>query len=105
MTLSRRRLMAAVPAAAVAGLSGIAAPAFAQDNWPTKPVRLIVPFPPGGGTDILSRLVAAKLTEVSKWTVVADNRAGAAGSIRLAAAARGGRPRPATRARRPPSTC
>jgi tripartite-type tricarboxylate transporter receptor subunit TctC len=56
--------------------------------YPTKQIRLIVPFPPGGGTDILSRLVASKLTEVSKWTVVADNRAGAGGTIGIAEAAR-----------------
>jgi tripartite-type tricarboxylate transporter receptor subunit TctC len=56
--------------------------------YPNKPIRLIVPFPPGGGTDILSRLVAQKLTEVSKWTVIADNRAGAGGTIGIAEAAR-----------------
>ena len=56
--------------------------------YPAKPIRLIVPFPPGGGTDILSRLVANKLTEVSKWTVIPDNRGGAGGTIGIAEAAR-----------------
>ena len=56
--------------------------------YPSKPIRMIVPFPPGGGTDILSRLVANKLTEVSKWTVIPDNRAGAGGTIGIAEAAR-----------------
>ena len=57
-----------------------AAPA-AAGAYPNQPVRLIVPFPPGGGTDILSRLVATRLTDRAKWTVVADNKAGAGGTI------------------------
>ncbi|MDB5885061.1 MAG: hypothetical protein JWR74_1232 [Polaromonas sp.] len=56
--------------------------------YPAKPIRMIVPFPPGGGTDILSRLVANKLTEVSKWTVIPDNRGGAGGTIGIAEAVR-----------------
>ena len=56
--------------------------------YPTKPLRLIVPFPPGGGTDILSRLVAARLSETAKWTVVADNRAGAGGTVGISEAVR-----------------
>jgi len=56
--------------------------------YPAKPVRMIVPFPPGGGTDILARLVAQKLTETNHWTVVPDNRGGAGGTIGIAEAAR-----------------
>ena len=61
----------------------LALPAQAQPAapYPSKPIRLIVPFPPGGGTDILSRLIANKLTEVAHWNVVPDNKAGAGGTI------------------------
>lgn len=60
----------------------LGAPAVqAQGAYPSKPIRMIVPFPPGGGTDILARLVSSKLTEVNKWTVVADNKPGAGGTI------------------------
>lgn len=72
---------------AVCGMAAIA-PAQADPAWPSKPIRLVIPFPPGGGTDILSRLVANQLTQSAKWTVVPDNRPGAGGTIGIAEAVR-----------------
>lgn len=62
---------------------GMATTAFAQDisKWPEKPVVLIVPYSPGGGTDILARMIGAKLSEIWKQTVVVENKAGANGVI------------------------
>jgi tripartite-type tricarboxylate transporter receptor subunit TctC len=76
-----------IAAAALAAIA-LAGNASAQGTYPTKPIRLIVPFPPGGGTDILSRLVANKLTESAGWQIVVDNRGGAGGNIGLDAAAK-----------------
>jgi tripartite-type tricarboxylate transporter receptor subunit TctC len=58
----------------------VAPPSVAQ-NYPTRPVRFIIPFPPGGPTDILGRIVAARLSEAWSVQVVADNRPGAGGNI------------------------
>lgn len=66
--------------AVVALLGSVAA--FAQtDNYPNKPVRLIVPFPPGGSVDLVGRLVAAKLAQSLGQQVIIDNRSGASGVI------------------------
>lgn len=64
------------------------ATALAQANFPDKPVRLIVPFPPGGGTDVLGRILAAKLGETWGQQVIVENRAGAQGNVGTAAGAK-----------------
>jgi len=69
-------------------LAASAAGVHAQPHWPSKPIRLIVPFPPGGGTDATSRLMAEKFTVLNQWTVVVENRPGAAGNIGLDAVAK-----------------
>ncbi|KIQ32750.1 ABC transporter substrate-binding protein [Variovorax paradoxus] len=65
----------------------VAGAAFAQD-WPAKPITLIVPFPPGGPTDVASRIVAQKMSVALKQNIVIDNRSGASGTVGAAAAAR-----------------
>ncbi|MEP7085117.1 MAG: tripartite tricarboxylate transporter substrate-binding protein, partial [Betaproteobacteria bacterium] len=55
---------------------------FAQAQaWPNKPIRFIVPYPPGGGTDIIARIVQDKLSSALGQPIIIDNRGGAAGNI------------------------
>ena len=71
----------------VAAALTLALPQAALARYPEKPIRVIVPFPPGGGGDTLARLVLTKIAEQQGWSVIVDNRAGAGGNIGTAAAA------------------
>src|SRR5687768_10284167 len=77
-----------IAAAAVGALAAGTALAQSAPAYPTKPVRVIVPFAPGGGTDVMTRAVAQKLTERLGTTFVVDNRAGANGIIGVDIAAK-----------------
>jgi len=78
------RLLAGVAVLGTALLS--ATPALAQTAaFPTKPLRIIVPYPPGGATDVAARLVAPRLAEELKQNVVVENRPGASGNLGMVA--------------------
>ena len=74
--------------AAVAALFLIPAPAAFAQAWPAKPIRLMVPFPPGGSTDIVARIVAQKLGERLGQSIVIENRGGGGGTIGTAIVAK-----------------
>lgn len=69
------------------GVALAAAGASAQ-TYPSKPIRVIVPFPPGGGTDIIARDVSQKVAALTGWTLVVDNRPGAGGNLGVEAVAK-----------------
>src|SRR5918912_2798556 len=76
-----RVLLAALCALAFASLA-------AAQEWPSKPIRMIVPFPPGQGADIIGRLVAERLTPVVGQQIIVDNRPGAGSMVGTAFAAK-----------------
>ena len=79
MTTSRRTFLGA--AAALAGTAPF--PTLAQANWPTKPVRFVVPFAPGGSSEIVARSAAGELTKSLGQSVFVDNKPGASGNIAM----------------------
>lgn len=81
MNLTRRN-------AALAGLLALLPLAGMADTWPAKPIRMIVPFPAGGGTDILARDVTHKIATSAQWTFVVDNKPGSGGNLGIDTAAK-----------------
>lgn len=80
MTITRR--------AAIGAAFTLPFAAAAQDNWPSRTIRLVVPYPPGGSTDLIGRLVAERLQAALGQAVVVENRGGASGGIGSQAVAR-----------------
>ena len=83
--MHRRHIIAL---AAIAAFPVLFAASASAQEWPQKAIRLIVPFPPGGGTDIIGRVVGGKLSEQLKQPVVVDNKPGAGGNVGIDLAAK-----------------
>lgn len=80
-TLARRQLIRGAAWPALSTLSALATPAWAQPGWPAKPIRLIVPVGPGGGVDLVGRLVAEQLSKALGQSIFVENIGGGGGSI------------------------
>lgn len=81
MTLNRRT-------AAICSLLTLVTISSMASMWPEKPMRMVVPFPAGGGTDIVARDVTNKLSTAAKWTFVVDNKPGSGGNLGIDTAAK-----------------
>ncbi|KQP21976.1 tripartite tricarboxylate transporter substrate binding protein [Pseudorhodoferax sp. Leaf267] len=85
MHLPRRRHLVLI-ASAFATLAS--APAWSQAPYPSRPIRLVVPFPAGGGTDLIAREVANKVATANGWTIIIDNKPGSGGNLGVDTAAK-----------------
>ena len=83
--MHRRQLL---KLAGLCSLATVSPRAFAQAKWPERPIRLVVPFTPGGGTDTLARLVAEKVAAATKWNFFVENKPGGGGNIGMDAVAK-----------------
>src|SRR6195256_2231030 len=83
-TLQRRSLLVGAAAATL----GAPVIGRAQGEWPKGPIKIIVPFPPGGSTDPVARIIQAKLIETTGWNIIVDNKPGGHGAVGSAVAAK-----------------
>ena len=81
MQLKKRQVIAALASCALTGLLGISNIAYAQGAYPNKPIRLIVPFTPGGVTDTSARLIADQMSKRLGQQIIVENKPGASGNI------------------------
>ena len=80
-TTTRTGFLARCAALALGALALLAAPVLAQGTFPDKPIKFVVPYPPGGGTDVIARIVQDRFQQALGQPIVIDKRGGAAGSL------------------------
>ncbi|WP_108469362.1 tripartite tricarboxylate transporter substrate binding protein [Polynucleobacter difficilis] len=85
--MNKKMIMSLVSGVAICLSSALMIGAVQAQSWPTKPIKFIVPYPPGGGTDVIARIVQEPLAKELGQQVIIDNRGGAGGSIGSALAA------------------
>ncbi|TAG28663.1 MAG: tripartite tricarboxylate transporter substrate binding protein [Burkholderiales bacterium] len=86
--IQRRLLLQSASALGITGIASISAPALAQATWPTKPVRIILPFPAGATSDVLCRVLTERLSAALGQPFTIDNKVGAGGTLGSAEAAK-----------------